>query len=422
MSSSPTELDLTCPVCRDIFRDPLVLRCSHNFCKTCLEKFWKNSQSQDCPLCRRRSPNDPPTNVPLKIRCGNFLQEREEAVQDYKEEIQTSILRPLQDNLKLHNKVKQTCVQTVGFNESQICHTERQIKQEFEMLHKFLRDEEAARIAALRTEEEQKSQMMKIKIGEMNTNISIISDMIRVVEKELEAENASFLKNFKDPKERTQYPLPDPQLVSGSLIDVAKHLGNLQFQLWEKMQGILKYTPVILDPNTAHWSLQLTDDLTSVRRTGVPQKIPENPERCIKYVDVLGSEGFSSGVHSWDVEVGAHPNWCLGVAKESINRRGELGVSPKDGIWCLMFQNGRYRAGGVDDITLKRRPQKIKVQLDYGVGEVSFYDSGDLTHIHTHRDTFTERLFPYFNIGKAPDTNKPAIKICQSVVSLMKSK
>ncbi|XP_034142608.1 zinc-binding protein A33 [Esox lucius] len=501
--STAPDRDLCCPICHDIFITPVVLRCSHNFCKACLEPVWKLNQSQECPLCRRRSMNDPPINVPLKIRCENFLQERDqrasvssgvqgrsqrtsaasgeqeegqsstgseveqgsqkavavpvvlcdlhaeklklfclddkqpicvvcrdskkhrthicvpvdEAVQDYKEELQT-LLVPLQEKLKLYNEVKLTCDKTVGHIKNQAQNTEKRINQEFEIFRAFLRDEEAARIAALRTEEEHKTQTMNNKIEEMNRDISLISDLIRATEKELKAEDLPFLQNFEDIKERSQCSLPDPQLVSGSLIDVAEHLGNLQFRVWEKMRGIFKYTPVILDPNTAHWGLCLTDDLTGVRRTSTLQPIPDNPERCMKYVDVLGSEGFSAGVHSWAVEVGNHPNWFLGVAKESINRRGELGVSPKDGVWCLMLQSGRYRAGGVDDITLKRRPQRIRVQLDYDNGEVSFYDSKDLTLIHTHRDTFTERMFPYFHIGKAGDANVPAIKICQSVLSL----
>ncbi|KAL7859132.1 hypothetical protein SRHO_G00142790 [Serrasalmus rhombeus] len=78
--------------------------------------------------------------------------------------------------------------------QTQAQHTERQIKEEFEKLHQFLRDEEGARIAALKEEEE---QMMRRKIEEMNGEISALSDTIRNIEKEMEAEDVLFLQNFK---------------------------------------------------------------------------------------------------------------------------------------------------------------------------------------------------------------------------------
>uniref|UniRef100_A0A674C8V8 SPRY-associated domain-containing protein n=1 Tax=Salmo trutta TaxID=8032 RepID=A0A674C8V8_SALTR len=226
-------------------------------------------------------------------------------------------------------------------------------------------------------------------IDEMNRKISSLSDTIRTIEKELKAEDISFLQNFKTTKERSQYTLLNPQLVSGALIDEAKHLGNLQFRVWEKMQGILKYTPVILDPNTAPPELSLTDYMTSVRYTGRKQQLPDNPERLT-----------NSGKHSW----------------ESLDRKGC--ASPQDGIWCIEQQNGTIKEGGGDITSLKRTPQRIRVQLDYDrEGKVSFYDPKD-TLISTYKDTFTERLFPYLCMAEAADDKNPDIHICQSKVSL----
>ena len=75
--ASKLEEDLSCPVCTDIFKDPVFLSCSHSFCKACLQQYWGTKGSRECPVCRRRSSKDePPTNLALKNLCETFLQER----------------------------------------------------------------------------------------------------------------------------------------------------------------------------------------------------------------------------------------------------------------------------------------------------------------------------------------------------------
>ena len=78
--------------------------------------------------------------------------------------------------------------------QTQAQHTEKMIKEEFEKLHQFLRDEEAARIAALREEEEQKNQTMKEKIEKMSREISSFSDTIRAIEEKVGADDITFLQ------------------------------------------------------------------------------------------------------------------------------------------------------------------------------------------------------------------------------------
>ena len=69
-----------------------------------------------------------------------------------------------------------------------------QIKKEFEKLHQFLHDEEKVRIAALREEEELKSQLMREKIEEMSRYFQSLSETIRAIEEELKTDDISFLQ------------------------------------------------------------------------------------------------------------------------------------------------------------------------------------------------------------------------------------
>lgn len=157
--------------------------------------------------------------------------------------------------------------------------------------------------------------------------------------------------------------------------------------------------PVTFDPNTAHPYLLLSDDLTCITYTDEHfQQLPANPERFDGYTSILGSEGFNSGTHCWDVEVGDSAAWAVGVITESAYKHRQ--TPSKTGLWYVGFSNGKYGKGYSPEIlTLLRvsqRIQRIRVQLDWDKGKVTFTDAGRNIGLHVFKHTFTEKVFPYF--------------------------
>lgn len=57
-SNTPLEDMVTCPICQDLFAEPLALRCLHTLCSKCvfnLRKSTNNKQQIECPICREQS-------------------------------------------------------------------------------------------------------------------------------------------------------------------------------------------------------------------------------------------------------------------------------------------------------------------------------------------------------------------------------
>lgn len=78
-SGSVLEEDLSCAVCCEIFRDPVVLKCSHSFCRACLQQFWnKKKARRECPICRKKcSLTEPTVSLALKNVSDTFLRQQD---------------------------------------------------------------------------------------------------------------------------------------------------------------------------------------------------------------------------------------------------------------------------------------------------------------------------------------------------------
>ncbi|XP_028841705.1 tripartite motif-containing protein 35-like [Denticeps clupeoides] len=485
-SRTAMEDELSCPVCCEIFSDPVVLKCSHSFCKTCLHQIWnKKATRRECPVCRRKcSLTEPPVSLALKNVCDALQKEQggrtpvaaessgcgavggkteeccpahgesvklyceddaellccvcqtsrkhqghsicplEEAAQELKEGLRKDLV-PLKQSLQQLYAAKQEFDDITVHIKNQKQDTERQIKDQFAELHQFLQKEEAARLALLQEEEEQKRQVTKKRTDCITLDILTLSHAIIAIENEIASNDMTFLQNFKNTAKRGHIKQTNPEKVPGALISVAKHVGSLKYRVWEKMQAIVEYTPVTLDPNTAYCWLSLSRDLTSVTNTGARQQLPDNPERFDHFVFVLGSEGFTEGRHAWEVEVGDKSDWVLGVVNETIERKSKITGCPKGGFWTISHSDGEYMAmtSPRTKLSLQGPLERVRVQLDCDLGQVSFSNPVDMTPIYTFSDhKFTETMFPFFCPGaNINGNNSGPLKICPVKVAVWNS-
>ncbi|KAK2833336.1 hypothetical protein Q5P01_017225 [Channa striata] len=303
--------ELTCTVCYEIFKNPVVLKCSHSFCQLCLQQFWnKKKAKRECPICRRTcSLTEPTVNLALKnvadtfvkeqvckmtvaktgakaaevegqsgmveVKCiihGEFLKlfclddfevlccvchtskthqgHRVCPLEEGAQELKAELkndLIPLKNNLRRLYEAKQECDDTTVHIKNQTQATEKQIKEEFEQLSEFLQKEEAARLGALQHECEEKKELLKKKSESITADIVTFSNAIIAIENEVASSNVLFLQDYTNTKKRAQIPQKDPEKLSGVLINVAKHVSSLKYHVWEKMVELVQYSKRLAD-------------------------------------------------------------------------------------------------------------------------------------------------------------------------------
>ncbi|XP_069570690.1 nuclear factor 7, brain-like [Brachyistius frenatus] len=350
------------------------------------------------PLCKRCA---------AASHAGHRVYLSNEAAIDCKEELRTSV-NGLNKKMIHFKQVSQTCEHTSKYNQASAKLTEEHMKTEFEKLHQFLREEEAARLLALREEQEEKKRAVEERMDRINQVIKSLEGKIQLIEEELNAggNGVQFLQEYRDKMNSTWTRNWKPKNICRPLIDVAKHLGNLRYAVWEKMKHIAAYTPVTLDPRTACQSLRVSPRLDSAQIIPVASQgpeettVPANPERFHPYSCVVAAEGFSTGVHCWDVEVSDTNNWTLGVAARSLSRREEFEAFPEGGLWCISLRDGEYRALTTPSEILhlddSRHLNRVRVRLDWDGGMLEFMDTDTNAHLFTFRHCFAEKVYPYF--------------------------
>ncbi|XP_044045307.1 E3 ubiquitin-protein ligase TRIM39-like [Siniperca chuatsi] len=207
----------------------------------------------------------------------------------------------------------------------------------------------------------------------------------------------------KDWTEVSVPPAPYEGSVRRAVAQLEETLSKQMKKLLEaELKRVQQYAvDVTLDPDTAHPNLTLSDDGKEVTDSDVVKNLPYNPKRFSDYNCVLGKQSFSSGRFYFEVQVKGKTDWDLGVCRESINRKGEIALSPEDGYWTMGLTNGNEYDALADPpvrLSLKSQPQKVGVFVDYEEGLVCFYDVDAAALICSFTGcSFTEKLFPYFS-------------------------
>ncbi|XP_014815955.1 PREDICTED: E3 ubiquitin-protein ligase TRIM39-like [Calidris pugnax] len=180
---------------------------------------------------------------------------------------------------------------------------------------------------------------------------------------------------------------------------------------------------VSLDPDTAHPRLELCEDGKSVKDTGTIRNVPKNEKRFDSHLYLLAKEGYTSGRHYWEVDVGKRSSWALGIARESVTRKGTLTLSPKNGFWVMGCTDGREYWAYTEPwtrLSVGGKLPKIGIFLDISAKQLSFYNVRKKAALYTFTiadgSSREGKLLPFFSTG--PATSKPdteSLKMVQGV-------
>uniref|UniRef100_A0A8C3PB22 Zinc finger protein RFP-like n=1 Tax=Chrysemys picta bellii TaxID=8478 RepID=A0A8C3PB22_CHRPI len=412
------------------FTDPVTIECGHNFCRACISQCWVETEPNfSCPQCRETAqqrnlrPNRQLGNpkwermcekhqealklfceedqTPICVVCDKSKAHRshkvvpiEEAAQEYK----VGNLRPASTRLQALKKEREKLLgwKLTGEKRS----SQEEIVAQFKQLHQFLEKEERLLLARLGDLEKEIVKLQDENITKLSAEISRLSELISEMEGKCQQPASEFLQDVRSTLSRCEKgKFQKPVAISP---DLAKRLGDFTQKNIVLKETLKKFqVNVTLDPDTAHPQLILSEDRKHVRRGNTPQRLPNNPERFDPEPCVLTCEGFTSGRHCWEVEMGGGRCWAVGVARESVRRKRGLSFNPEEGIWAVQWLHGdqyQARTSPETTVSLGRVPSRIRVCLDCDEGQVAFFSVENKAPIFTFPPaSFNgERIRPWF--------------------------
>ncbi|XP_030399602.1 E3 ubiquitin-protein ligase TRIM39-like isoform X1 [Gopherus evgoodei] len=445
------QVEASCSVCLEYLKDPVIIDCGHNFCRVCITRWWEElNRDFPCPVCRKTfrhrtlKPNRQLGNMveiakqlqatKRKVRdeslCGKhnevlnlFCKEDQEAVClvcEISHDHRSHTVMPLDDASLEYKEKLQQCLEPLERKLQDIAHCKSQeekkpgelkrkvesrrqlIVSEFEELHQFLEEEQQVLLRRLEEEEKEILQKLKDNVAQLSDQRLSLNQLITEIEEKCLQSGIEMLKDIKSTLERCE-TVQTMELASVP-IELEKNFCSFPRQYFVLRKIIKRLIgDVTLDPETAHPNLVLSEDRKSVKFVDTRLRdLPDTPRRFTIYPCVLATEGFTSGRHYWEVEVGDKTHWALGVCKDSVSRKGELMALPETGYWRVRLWNGDKYAATTTPFTplhLPVKPKRVGVFLDYEAGRVSFYNVTDRSHIYTFTDTFTEKIWPLFYPG-----------------------
>ncbi|NXV74054.1 TRI25 ligase, partial [Atlantisia rogersi] len=171
--------------------------------------------------------------------------------------------------------------------------------------------------------------------------------------------------------------------------------------LKKSREELLQYAVnIVLDYNTAHNKVILSDGYTRMSVSDTPQNYNHHPQRFTDCSQVLGFQCFKRGVHYWEVELQQN-NFCgIGICYGSMERHGpESRLGRNSRSWCIEWFNSKISSwhNDVEKCLPNVKATRIGVLLHCEGGFVIFMAVGEKHNlIYKFKTQFTEALYPAF--------------------------
>uniref|UniRef100_A0A8C3JH04 Zinc finger protein RFP-like n=1 Tax=Calidris pygmaea TaxID=425635 RepID=A0A8C3JH04_9CHAR len=388
-----------CSICLEIFQDPVSIHCGHSFCRSCITRTWEGRTTNfSCPQCRETvarktlRPNWELANMieaakGLNLQTvreveggGNFCEKHQEPLKLFCQD-DKRLLCVVCDRSKVHRDHSvvpmDEAVQECKVRGVMGVHGGAKFCQHLPQEPPPVASAEGARPRChstgdffLSSQKQIQTQLYILKSEQEALQSSMKDRQDRLKDHTVGAHQFSWAEGGGRKEEQ------GPSQVRGMGGERKSPLASKS----AAMSLTLSPPPaqMTLDPETANPSLYLSEDCKLVRWERCKQDLPSNPGRFKFHPCVLGSRGFTSGWHCWEVEVHREGSWALGVVKESVPRGHGLCLKPDEGVWALRHTHDGYEAltsPYATPLTLHSVPKRIQICLDYEKGRVVFFDA-----------------------------------------------
>ncbi|KAG8012998.1 Nuclear factor 7 [Nibea albiflora] len=440
-----TEDQFLCSICLDVFTDPVTTPCGHNFCKTCITEHWNINVPCQCPNCKKIFSIKPELQVNTFISemAAQFRQSAQQKASSSSSEQQVSkagevpcdvctgtklkALKSclvclvsycethLEPHLTMSGLKRHQLIDPVENLEGRMCTKHDKLLELFcqtdQMCvcmlctysdHKThdvvpLKEEYEGKKAELEKTEAEIQQMIlkrRLKIEEMKRSVELSKED---ADREI-ADGVQVFTALKESVERSQAELIDT--IKEKQRKTEEQAEGFIKELEQEISELKKRSTEVEQLSTSEDHLHLLQSFLSLNAAPPTKDWTEVSARPPSYEGDCAKQSFSSGRFYYEVQVKGKTKWDLGVARESINRKGEIKVRPQDGYWrtCLRNENEyEARADLPVRLSLKSQPEKVGVFVDYEEGLVSFYDVDAAALIYSFTGCcFTHKLYPYF--------------------------
>ncbi|XP_043764710.1 tripartite motif-containing protein 15 [Cervus elaphus] len=452
MPLTPSHKGAACSKCKGPLEDAVTTACGHTFCRLCLPPPSQMGAQPSgrvllCALCEEKEPSET-LLVPMPLGplgetyceehgekiyffCENdaeflcvFCREGpshqahvvgflDEAIQPYRDRLR-SRLEALSTERDEIDDMKSREDQKLQVLLAQIESKKQQVEGAFERLQQELGEQQRLLLARLTELEQQIWKEREEYLSKLSEEVARLGAQVKELEEKCQQPASELLQDVRVNQSRCEMKtFVSPEAISPDLVKKIRDLHRKILTLPEMMRAFSENLVhhletesgvVTLDPQTASGSLVLSEDRKSVRYTRQKQNLPDSPLRFEGLPMVLGSPGFSSGRHRWQVEVqlGDGGGCTVGVVGEEVRRKGEQGLSAEEGVWAVVLSHQQCWASTSPetDLPLSDIPRRVGVALDYEAGRVALLDADTQAPIFTFTASFSGKVFPFFAVWK----------------------